>query len=137
MSIALNDGSWKQQTNQFGQRRKRGRRKKKKVKGHFGSPEDGFDETSIAVRKEESECSNHWQHTQNQFEHQNINERPRFSWMNLEASEFAPAPKTNYRHLSGAMSAPNIGGSVVERPRSYCFKCDEVGHLAKDCLWFS
>lgn len=125
MSIALNDGSGKQQANQFGQRRRRGRRKKKKVKEYFGSPEDGYDKTSIAVREEESECSNHWQHTQNQFQHQNINERPHFSWMK------------NYRHLSGAMSAPNIRGSVVERPRSYCFKCNNVGHLDKDCLWFS
>lgn len=136
MSIALNDGSGKQQADQFGQRTRRGRRKKKKKKRHFGSPEDGYDKTSIAVREEESECSNHWQHTQNQFQHQNINERPRFPWINLVASEFVPAPKTNYRHLSEAMPPPIIRRSVVER-LSYCFKCNNFGHLDKDCLGFS
>ena len=111
-----------------------GRRKKKKGKGHFGSPEDGYNKISDEVRKEENACSNHLEHTQNQFQHQDINEHSPFSWMSLEAPAFIPFPKINYRHLSGAMSGPNIGASVVGRPTSYCFKCNDVGHLPEDCL---
>ena len=133
-----NEKSGNQQNNRRGNRKRSG--KKSNGKGFSESLQSDFTETPDKGRAEESTSSSQPQESQKVYHHQRTDMSSPPALLEVAAqmtSTFEITPRTNYRNLSGAMSAPNIATNDTRKEvkNNICYHCNKLGHLSEDCWW--